>query len=85
MSLKSPTSLWEVLKMKNVLNLAQAMCWIEFALLHNDCLEKQKTKNNNISNNSVELEASLAPAEVEVGDVTKADEKLSWAHELHNF
>ena len=33
---------------------------------------KQKTKKDN----SVELEASLAPAEAEVGAVSKADQKL---------
>jgi hypothetical protein len=36
------------------------------------------TKNNNKTKNSVELEATLAPAEAEDGAVAKADQYHDW-------
>ena len=54
-------------------------CMPNFSFL--GCLEvvvlwlETKTKNNK-KQNSVELEATLAPAEAEVGAVAKADQKL---------
>ena len=47
-----------------------AYCWLGSFMVGDKTNKKQDKKNN-----SVELEASLAPAEAEVGAVAKADQK----------
>ena len=42
--------------------------------------DKNKTRQQQNNNNLVELEASLAPAEAEVGAMAKADQKNLWIY-----